>query len=209
MSPRRKIRQHLTRLVRTVGLWLWKWRELFSRISAPIFFPVFSYPFLDRFFYIYDMQISTENIYRILIKTNWLKLRKMAVIIWGGLLYLTGWAVELWIYHGVNFGQRNPQGFFLWNSKCEVYIRLCALRINPIPTAFTTKYVCAKKPKMWPCIGAAETVWEGFLHVSRAKAKLLVVHSGTEWGTSNTSGEAAVPARSEEELSTVGLLSIA
>jgi hypothetical protein len=51
----------------TVGLWLWKWWELFSRISAPIFFPVFSYLFLDRFF-TYDTQISTENIYRILIK---------------------------------------------------------------------------------------------------------------------------------------------
>ncbi len=34
----------------TAGLWLWKWGELISRISAPIFFPVFSYPFLDRFF---------------------------------------------------------------------------------------------------------------------------------------------------------------
>jgi hypothetical protein len=34
----------------TAGLWLWKWGELISRISAPIFFPVFSYSFLDRFF---------------------------------------------------------------------------------------------------------------------------------------------------------------
>ncbi len=34
----------------TAGLWLWKWWELFSRISEPVFFPVFSYPFLDRFF---------------------------------------------------------------------------------------------------------------------------------------------------------------
>jgi hypothetical protein len=41
-----------------------------SRISAPIFFTVFSYPFLDRFFtYMYYTQIfNREQLYRILLK---------------------------------------------------------------------------------------------------------------------------------------------
>ncbi len=58
-----KIRQQLTRHVRTIGLWLC---EPVSRILHRFAFPVFSYTFLGKFFH-YNTQISTENIYRILL----------------------------------------------------------------------------------------------------------------------------------------------
>jgi hypothetical protein len=59
--------------IKTVGLWLWKWRELFSRISVPIFFPVFSYSFLDRFFHRRHADFNGEHL-SYLNKTNWPKL---------------------------------------------------------------------------------------------------------------------------------------
>ncbi len=60
---------------KNAGLWLWKWWDLFSRISAPIFFPV-----SWQIFYIYDTQISTENIYRILIKQTGQRLYRTVAI---------------------------------------------------------------------------------------------------------------------------------
>jgi hypothetical protein len=71
MSPCRKS-ANIWPHVLTAGLWLWKWGELFSRNSAPIFFPVFSYPFLDRFFTYTHADFNGEHI-SYLIETNWPK----------------------------------------------------------------------------------------------------------------------------------------
>ncbi len=50
--------------------WLWKWGEPDSRISAPICFPVFFYPFLDRFFHLQHADFNGEHLSH-LNKTIW------------------------------------------------------------------------------------------------------------------------------------------
>ncbi len=50
--------------------WLWKWGEPVSRISAPFAFPVFSYPFLDRFFHLQHADFNGKHL-SYLNKTNW------------------------------------------------------------------------------------------------------------------------------------------
>ncbi len=70
MSPCRKSANSWPHVL-TAGLWLWKWGVLISRISAPIFFPVFSYPFLDRFFTYTTRRFQRRTIILYLIKTNW------------------------------------------------------------------------------------------------------------------------------------------
>ena len=67
MSPCRKSANSWPHVL-TAGLWLWKWGVLISRISAPIFFPVFSYPFLDRFLHLLHADFNGEQLYRILLK---------------------------------------------------------------------------------------------------------------------------------------------
>jgi hypothetical protein len=43
-------------------LTFWKWCKPFSWISAPICFPVFSYPFLDRFFHLQHADFNGEHL---------------------------------------------------------------------------------------------------------------------------------------------------